>query len=165
MEEIKIAKARAIDIKKIIEIEELSYKDPWPREVFMIDYVFNRSAQYFVARVDNKICAFTGLWIEMDKFHIVNIAVHPDYRKRGIATYFMNFIIDYAKEKRTKEIHLEVRKSNTIAQNLYKKLGFEILEELKKYYQDGEDGYRMTKIIETKKRRENDNIRNRDFLR
>jgi ribosomal-protein-alanine N-acetyltransferase len=165
MEEIKITKARAIDIKKIIEIEELSYKDPWPREVFMIDYVFNRSARYFVAKIENKICAFTGLWIEIDKMHIVNIAVHPSYRKMGIGTYFMNFIIDYAKKEHVKEIYLEVRKSNIIAQNLYKKFGFQIIEELKRYYQDGENGYRMAKIIEIDKRGKNDDIRNRDFLR
>jgi len=164
MDEIKIVKAKAIDIKKIIEIENLSYKDPWPREVFMIDYVFNRSAHYFVARIGNKICAFIGLWIEMDRFHIINIAVHPDYRKRGIGTSLINFVINNAEKKRIKEVYLEVRKSNEIAQNLYKKLNFKVVEDLQKYYQDGEDGYRMAKTIDVKIWRKNDNIRNRNFM-
>jgi len=164
MDEIKIAKARAIDIKKIIEIEELSYKNPWSREVFMIDYVFNRISHYFVARIGNKICAFIGLWIEIDRFHIINIAVHPDYRKKGIGTSLINFIINNAERKRMKEVYLEVRKSNEIAQNLYKKFNFKITEKLNKYYQDGEDGYRMSKIITVKTWRKNDNIRHRDFL-
>jgi ribosomal-protein-alanine N-acetyltransferase len=148
MEKIKIARARVIDIKKIIEIEELSYRDPWPREVFMIDYVFNSSSRYYVVKIVNKIVAFMGIWVEERKLHIINIAVHPEYRNKGIAKALLNSSIDYANKNRLKEIYLEVRKSNNVAQNLYKQFDFEIVEDLQKYYQDGEDGYRMIKIIE-----------------
>ncbi len=144
----KILKASSKDIRKIIDIEELSYKDPWPREVFIMDYLFNSSALYYIAKTKNKIVGFIGIWLESTRLHIINVAVHPEYRNEGVGTQLLLFAIDYAKERKFKEVSLEVRKSNENAIRLYKKLGFEVVEDLKAYYQDGEDGYRLFKNIE-----------------
>lgn len=144
----KIVKASSKDIRKIIDIEELSYKDPWPREVFIMDYLFNSSALYYIAKTENKIVGFIGIWLEPTRLHIINVAVHPEYRNEGVGTQLLLFAINYAKERKFKEVSLEVRKSNENAIRLYKKLGFEVVEDLKAYYQDGEDGYRLFKNIE-----------------
>ena len=141
--EAEIVKAKINDIKKIIEIEELSYKDPWPREVFMIDFLFNSSSDYFVCRVKQKIVGFIGVWYEVRKLHVINVAVRPEERGKGIATAMLEFAIGLAKERKMEAVYLEARKSNTVAQGLYSKVGFVPKEELHGYYQDGEDGIRM----------------------
>jgi ribosomal-protein-alanine N-acetyltransferase len=141
--EIEIVKAKVSDIKRIIEIEELSYSDPWPREIFMVDYLFNSSSEYFVAKMHGKIVGFIGIWYEGKKLHVINVAVHPDERGKGIGTNLLLFAINLAKELGYEAIYLEARKSNVSAQRLYRKLGFKEKEELKGYYQDGEDGIRM----------------------
>ncbi len=147
IDEIKISKATSRDIGRIVEIEESSYKDPWPREVFMVDYLFNNSAEYFVAKVKSKIVSFIGIWIEEAELHIINLAVDPENRRNGCGRFMLSFAIDLAKRRRIKQVYLEARKSNDIAQKLYFSCGFEPIEELKEYYQDGEDGIRMSKII------------------
>lgn len=141
--EIEIVKAKVSDIKRIIEIEELSYSDPWPREIFMVDYLFNSSSEYFVAKMQGKIVGFIGIWYEGKKLHVINVAVHPDERGKGIGTNLLLFAINLAKELGYEAVYLEARKSNVSAQRLYRKLGFKEKEELKGYYQDGEDGIRM----------------------
>jgi len=141
--EIEIVKAKVSDIKRIIEIEELSYSDPWPREIFMVDYLFNSSSEYFVAKMQGKIVGFIGIWYEGKKLHVINVAVHPDERGKGIGTNLLLFAINLAKELGYETVYLEARKSNVSAQRLYRKLGFKEKEELKGYYQDGEDGIRM----------------------
>lgn len=140
---LKIEKAKARDFDTIIKIEEMSYKDPWPREVFLIDFLFNKSAHYFVAKIENKIVGFIGLWVEEKKLHIINITVHPNERCKGIGKNMVYFAINYAKENNLNEIYLEARKSNQSAIKLYESIGFMVLEELKEYYQDGEDGLRF----------------------
>jgi ribosomal-protein-alanine N-acetyltransferase len=141
--EIEVVKAKVSDIKRIIEIEELSYSDPWPREIFMVDYLFNSSSEYFVAKMQGKIVGFIGIWYEGKKLHVINVAVHPDERGKGIGTNLLLFAINLAKELGYEAVYLEARKSNVSAQRLYRKLGFKEKEELKGYYQDGEDGIRM----------------------
>lgn len=141
--ELEIVKARVNDIKKIIEIEELSYEDPWPREIFMVDYLFNSSSDYFVAKFQGKVVGFIGIWYEGKKLHVINVAVHPKERGKGIGTSMLMFAINLAKELGYEIVYLEARKSNILAQKLYKRLGFVEKEELKGYYQDGEDGIRL----------------------
>jgi len=148
IKEFDISKARINDVKKIIEIEELSYKDPWPKEIFMIDFLFNSSSEYYVVRFQDKVVGFIGLWYEGNKLHIINVAVHPDFREKGIGSSLLEFAINIAKVKKLKSVYLEARKSNINAQKLYKKFGFKEVEELKEYYQDGEDGIRMELAIE-----------------
>ncbi len=159
--EIEIVKAKITDVKKIIEIEEKSYKDPWPRDVFIIDYMFNSSSDYFVAKSHGKVLGFIGLWYEGEKLHIINVAVDPESRGQGVGTMLLEFAINLGVQKGFDLVYLEARKSNVIAQNLYKKLGFKEVEELKAYYQDGENGIRMEKILRSKS---DDNFRNRNFL-
>jgi ribosomal-protein-alanine N-acetyltransferase len=145
--DVNILKAASKYIDRIIEIEEKSYKDPWPKEIFMIDYIFNNSSLYFVLKEGSFIAGFVGIWIEEDKLHVINIAVDPLYRKKGYGSLMLEFAVDLALKKGLKNIYLEARKSNLIAQKLYASCGFVPIEELKTYYQDGEDGIRMGKTI------------------
>ncbi len=145
---IKIENATSRDIEKIYNIELLCYKLPWPKEMLVLDYMFNGKSAYYVAKWMRNIVGFIGFWNEGEKLHIVNIAVHPDYRKRGIGTKLIDFAIKITKKSHKREVYLEVRKTNTVAQKLYKKFGFHITERKENYYTDGEEGFIMRKTID-----------------
>ena len=144
---VRITKATTKDINAMYEIEILSYEMPWPKEMFVLDYLFDGKAHYYTAKWMRKIVGFVGIWNEDSKFHIVNIAVHPDYRKKGIGSKLMQFVISLARQSHKKEIYLEVRKSNKVAQKLYKKFGFNVVDTIEKYYTNGEDGLIMRKVL------------------
>jgi ribosomal-protein-alanine N-acetyltransferase len=144
---VKIEKATTKDFNEIYEVELLSYEEPWPKEMFVMDYLFNAQSEYYVARWMGKIVGFIAVWNELEKLHIVNIAVNPKYRKKGIGTKLLGFAIKIAKKNSKKEIYLEVRKSNEIAQKLYEKFGFARVREIERYYNNGENGYIMRKAI------------------
>ena len=144
---VKIEKATTKDFNEIYEVELLSYEEPWPKEMFVMDYLFNAQSEYYVARWMGKIVGFIAVWNELEKLHIVNIAVNPKYRKKGIGTNLLGFAIKLAKKNSKKEIYLEVRKSNEIAQKLYEKFGFVRIKEIERYYNNGENGYIMRKVI------------------
>ena len=97
---------------------------------------------------NENVIAYCGLYTVLDEADITNIAVHPDYRKKGVATQILNKVFAYCIENSITTLNLEVRKSNVNAINLYGKNGFLIVGERKNYYSDNhEDAYLMTKHI------------------
>ena len=111
---------------------------PWSKEAFAQE-ITNPMAKYVVAEMDNKVIGFAGLWTIVDEGHITNIAVHPDYRGKGIGSKLVKSLIDNSKDWYINDLTLEVRYSNKIAQNLYKKYGF-IEEGIRKnYYADNKE--------------------------
>ena len=91
------------------------------------------------------IVGFAGIWVLADKAHITNIAVRTLYQRRGIGELLLASTIDLAKEMKATAMTLEVRISNTAAQNLYRKYGFIQVELRRAYYTDNrEDGVIMS---------------------
>ena len=81
-----------------------------------------------------------------DRMEIDNIEVAPSHRGKGIGTKLMSYLVSLAIEKRVINITLEVRKSNEVAKNLYKKFGFREVA-LRKFYYGDEDGILMEKQV------------------
>lgn len=134
------------DISSVLEIEKLSFKTPWSEEAFNNEIDKNASARYIVARSGEDILGYGGMWIIIDEGHITNIAVHPDFRGNHIGDLLVRGLIDIARMEKASSLTLEVRKTNYIAQNLYRKYGFEIAGIRPRYYADsGEDAYIMWK--------------------
>ncbi len=91
------------------------------------------------------VAGFAGFWIMAEEAHIVSIAVREAYRRQGIGELLLISLIDLAIELEARLITLEVRVSNTIAQNLYRKYGFGQVGVRRGYYTDNkEDGVLMT---------------------
>jgi ribosomal-protein-alanine N-acetyltransferase len=87
---------------------------------------------------------YAGLWLMVDEGHVTTIGVHPDHRGRGVGELLFVGLVDIAEELRALRMTLEVRVSNTGAQALYRKYGFENAGVRKRYYSDnGEDAYIM----------------------
>lgn len=75
------------------------------------------------------------------------MSIVPSYQHVGIGNQAIKFIINYFKDMQIEKIILEVRMDNIPALKLYKKVGFEIVEDVKNFYNDGADGYRMSKSL------------------
>jgi len=134
------------DIKEVVEIEKLSFTTPWSEESFISEVERNESARYIVAKIDGLVVGYGGMWIIIDEGHITNIAVHPSYRGMGIGDMITASLIRIAKREGIVALTLEVRRTNIVAQNLYRKHGFEPVGIRPKYYGDnGEDAIIMWK--------------------
>lgn len=79
--------------------------------------------------------------------HITTIGVAPEHRRRGIARLLMRRAEEALADRKIETIFLEVRVGNFSAQNLYRELGFSVVQKLSKYYNNGEDGYLMVKSL------------------
>ena len=85
------------------------------------------------------IIGFAGLWLMVDEAHITTIATHPDFRQRGLGEFLLVSLIDTAYEIGARWVTLEVRVSNNVAQNLYRKYGFHQAGVRHRYYSDNQE--------------------------
>lgn len=85
------------------------------------------------------IIGFAGLWLMVDEAHITTIAMHPDYRRKGLGEFMLTNLIDIAYNISAKWVTLEVRVSNYNAQNLYRKYGFHEAGVRHRYYSDNQE--------------------------
>ncbi|SFB06535.1 ribosomal protein S18-alanine N-acetyltransferase [Clostridium frigidicarnis] len=132
-------------IDDVTEISKLSFKIPWSRESIEKE-LKNPFSKYVLAKVDNEIIGFGGMWFIVDEGHITNIAVHSKFRGLGIGSALLSSLINICKECNGVAMTLEVRFSNIAAQALYSKFGFKNEGVRKKYYSDnGEDAIIMWK--------------------
>ena len=131
------------DLDGIVAIENVSFPTPWPRRVFEREIRSHKSYNR-VMRFGGTVVGYLVTWTIYDEVHILNIAVHPDFRKMGIGERMLKDCISHSAECGLKYALLEVRVSNTGAINLYEKLGFKTIHTRRKYYSDtGEDAYVM----------------------
>ncbi|MGN1318934.1 MAG: ribosomal protein S18-alanine N-acetyltransferase, partial [Lachnospirales bacterium] len=134
-------------IDGIMEIEKDSFAIPWTRKSVESE-LKNKLAIYIVALLDNKVVGYGGMWHVVTEGHITNIAVHKDYRNKGIGDSLVKKLIEIAYEKEMIGLTLEVRPSNEAALKLYKNNGFKLEGIRKEYYEDNkEDAYIMWNML------------------
>jgi len=138
----QVAAVRAMtleDIPSIVAIEEVSFPTPWTVASFTSELKDNHLARYFCLEKDGNIIGYMGLWIVMGEAHVTNIAIWPGRRGKGWGEYLMRNVMHKMFASGVLRITLEVRVSNTNAQNLYTKLGFKPAGVRKKYYSDNQE--------------------------
>ncbi len=143
MSEITMGLMTAADVDAVHEIEVACFKTPWSRASILHDVTENQCARYVVLRDGDRAIAYAGVWFILDEGHITNIAVHPDYRGRGLGERVARGMIQLAADSGMVWMTLEVRRSNKVAQNLYHKLGFIDVGYRKRYYENSEDALVM----------------------
>ena len=147
--DISIREMRETDLDSIIEIENKVFSPSWSREAFLLELTKNLLAKYVVGVVDEKVVGYGGIWLIIDEGHITNIAVDERYRGLGVGNRILEGLIQLCVYRGLRAMTLEVRKSNEIAQSLYKKYGFKEYGIRPKYYGDNnEDAIIMWKTIE-----------------
>jgi ribosomal-protein-alanine N-acetyltransferase len=137
----------AADIEAVSELDALSFSQPWPKNAFESELT-NSNARCWVADSEGQIAGALVFWRVLDEAHLATIAVHPAFRRRGVARLLLQTTIDAAYTEGARIYHLEVRAGNDAAQKLYTKFGFEIVGRRARYYKDtNEDAVLMTKVV------------------
>ncbi|MGX4598214.1 ribosomal protein S18-alanine N-acetyltransferase [Faecalimicrobium sp. JNUCC 81] len=126
------------DIDGVFEVEKNCFEHHWSKDAFSKE-LKNDVARYLVAKIDGKVVGYVGIWFVMDEGHITNVAVHSDYRGRKIGDELVKKLVKLCKENKIVSMTLEVRVSNIVAQNLYKKYGFKLAGIRKEYYSDNKE--------------------------
>ena len=132
------------DMDEIMVIERTSYRFPWSMGFFLQELQV-ACARSILAEADGRIIGYVLYWLLPGVVDIHNIAVHVDFRGRGVGRVLLRKVIAEAKRQSTVRVTLEVRKSNLPAQKLYESIGFRSTGIRKGYYSDdGEDAVAMT---------------------
>ncbi len=150
MDNLIVSRMTFDDINGVYEVEKTAFPIPWPKETLEKE-LQNILATYLVAKFNDSIVGYIGMWFVMDECHITNLAVHEKYRKLGIASKLVNEMLNLCKEHETKVAILEVRANNLAAQNLYTKFGFSS-EIIRKGYYKNPDNTREDAIVMTKEK-------------
>lgn len=143
---IEIRRMNLDDLDDIIQIEKECFTMPWTRGMFVTEISDLKYSHPFLARwkgeyitedgkvLQNPVCGYTVFWKIIDEIHIGNLAIAPLFRRKGLASYFLNYIINLARDWKVIQITLEVRASNQGAINLYESFGFKKIAIRKLYY-------------------------------
>ncbi len=159
----KVEPMQTSDVQEVMAIERLCFPTPWPMGAYRFEIRHNPRAYYFVARPQGEgmvqpeeprggllarfrstdqrppIVGYGGFWCSAREAHISTIAVHPRLRRKGIGQLILMAMIEKARNLGADHITLEVRASNLVAQNLYRKYGFQVLGRRRKYYSDSKE--------------------------
>jgi ribosomal-protein-alanine N-acetyltransferase len=133
-----LRKMKEVDLPYILEIENVSFPNPW-REMTFKGEICNQPISYpfvIIYKPQKKVIGYLVFWQIKERMQINNIAVHPDFRRMGIAEAALQQVLSEVRMGGTKFVTLEVRPSNIAARTLYNKLGFDVLGIKENYYHD-----------------------------
>ena len=122
-------------VAQVAELEKVCFSDPWS-ENSVASELENELSLWLVAEDAGILCGYVGSQTVLGESDMMNVAVDPRYRRRGIAGALINELIVRLKERGSRVLRLEVRESNTPAIALYRGLGFETLGIRKNYYRN-----------------------------
>jgi len=140
------------DIPEVMEIERRAFSMPWPMRAYEQELLRNPNAHYLVLRPREvraaapvlppprwPILGYGGFWLVPDEAHISTIAIDTPWRGRGLGELTFLALVEEAIARGANLITLEVRVSNTVAQNLYRKYGLEVVGRRPRYYRDNNE--------------------------
>lgn len=151
------------DVDQVMLIERASFSAPWSARAYRYEINENPHSTMRVVRARPRwqgslgsalqrllgqtpapVLGYAGAWLLVDEIHVSTIAVHPDWRRRGLGELLLMSLLERGLELEAQRATLEVRISNLGAVGLYRRYGFDILSVQKAYYSDnGEDAYIM----------------------
>jgi ribosomal-protein-alanine N-acetyltransferase len=135
---IEIRRLSIGDLPEIEEIERRAYKTPWSRSMFASELAKGTSICLGAFEGDQLVGYIVNSRY-VDAWHVMNVAVDPDYQRRGIATRLLERLFELTDEDDGRGYTLEVRVSNREAIRLYEKLGFERHGIRRGYYTDNRE--------------------------
>ena len=126
---------KAEHVPQVAQLEKLCFADPWS-EMSIASELRSIWSYWVVAVQDNEVVGYIGSQSSIDESDVMNVAVHPDWRRQGIAEQLIENLIGELKNRGSKALMLEVRASNAPAIALYEKLGFRQVGLRKNYYRN-----------------------------
>jgi len=134
------------DLPEVLEIERRSFPQPWTPGLFLheLKVPFSRTTLIRASNGTRTTLAYVCRWLVGDEAHILNLAVHPDHRGRGLGRRLVELVVQEAQAAGARLVTLEVRRENAPARSLYRKLGFVDTGQRRNYYGRGEDAIIMS---------------------
>jgi ribosomal-protein-alanine N-acetyltransferase len=132
------------DLGQVLDIERVSFVTPWTRAAFSYEIDQNKVARCTTMRASRVVVGYLCLWEIGHEIHITNLAVHPEWRRRGVGHRLLALAMADGIARGVTLAFLEVRPSNARALALYESLGFQVIGRRSGYYFDtGEDALVM----------------------
>lgn len=133
------------DLDQVMVLEQAVFPEPWGRECFPVGKgrpgVLN-----LVAESEGRVAGYVMAW-GRDRLHLVNIAVAPEFRGKGLGWKLMAAAEEFGRSIGAGSLYLEVRESNRSARGFYQSLGFVPVRVKKQYYSNGEDAILMRREV------------------
>ena len=126
---------KSCHVAQVAALEELCFADPWSEKSIAAE-LENDLSVWFVALDVDTVVGYVGSQTAGGETDMMNIAVHPDHRRRGIAESLIECLIPALQRRGSTALSLEVRSSNEPAKALYEKLGFLQVGLRKNYYRN-----------------------------
>jgi ribosomal-protein-alanine N-acetyltransferase len=127
------------DLDAVDEIEQASYPTPWSRSMFAAELQKPGSLSLGAYRPSGELVGYLVVSRYVDAWHVMNVAVAPEYRRRGIARELLERLFEVTGGDPRRGYTLEVRVSNSDAIRLYERLGFEARGIRRGYYTDNRE--------------------------
>ncbi|MDR3190386.1 MAG: ribosomal protein S18-alanine N-acetyltransferase [Lactobacillaceae bacterium] len=145
--------AKLDDLNEVVAVESAAYagETPWPYEIFAYELNRQHDRLYIVMRRPgtNTMVGYIGAAFKpgLREVHITNIAINPEWQSRGLGKFLIVYLMSVANQINFTRMSLEVRASNTRAQQLYQQLGFTKIRTRHAYYEDQEDAFDMALLL------------------
>lgn len=134
------------DIVRVVEIENQSFSEPWSSDSFR-DIIQNPNFVTIGLFMDSSLAGYVIYYTVLNEMHIMNIAVHPDFRQKSCGTKLLSEVHKEGMKRKLHFVYLEVRETNDAAQKLYAKMGYQKAGRRIKYYANEEDALLMFKEL------------------
>ncbi len=138
LDQFELRDMRSDDLTRVVHIEQTAQRSPWARLSF--EESLTRGDVCRVVHNGLELVAYHVISLVVDELHILNVVCAPKVQGLGLGHLLMQDIFDLALHKSVKKLFLEVRANNTVAQNLYRKWGFEQVAIRKAYYRPQKSG-------------------------
>ena len=130
-----IEKMNDSHVSQVAQLEAICFSDPWS-EKSVASELTNKLALWLVVVEDDRVAGYIGSQTVLDETDMMNVAVHPDFRRQGVGEALIIQLVEYLKAMGSHCLTLEVRASNAPAIHLYEKLGFCEIGRRKNYYRN-----------------------------
>src|SRR5687768_17380069 len=133
-----IRKMTIDDLPAVVELDKMSFSLPWPERSFRFELTDNPASRCWVADLEGKVVGMIVVWLIVDEAHVATIATDPSYRRQGIAKRLLAYALRQLITDGARSSFLEVRESNLVAQDMYRKFGYEVTGRRRRYYRDND---------------------------
>ncbi|MDT8368538.1 MAG: ribosomal protein S18-alanine N-acetyltransferase [Longimicrobiales bacterium] len=129
----RIRRMEARDIARVVELESAAFTSPWHAHTFhrLLD---REGSELLVVEIEDKLVGYAVLWCVVDQAELANIAVDPEWQRRGIGSRLLETVLERARARGVIELFLEVRAGNRVARELYHRRGFVPVGVRRDYY-------------------------------
>lgn len=132
------------DLPQLLKIESEANPTPWSEQSLRSEIEGKNNVWVLTDdETDERVFAFLVFSITGEDSHLLEIAVHSDYRRKGIGRFLLQRMVSYVMKQDVESIYLEVRSNNSTAIEFYQNHGFVTVHKKLNYYSDGADAFSM----------------------